>query len=306
MPACERYGLRVMLHLDGELDADERQLAESHLKTCAACRCTFTRERLFREGIRRRRPLHAAPDALRARVESLVDTGSAAVVGAASAARGSRARVARRLVWVAALALVAGVGAFLGVRAVPDAILRLAAAADFPAMAVDVHQRHQRGQLPLEVETGVARAVSNWFAGKVPFVVSLPEHQDSPGEGNRFEIRGARLVGFGGGYAAYVAYEMGRHPISLVITSTSVAKPAGGHTVSSKGITFHLENIDGLEVVTWSHQNLTYALVSNLTEPGPRSCMVCHQGADDRALVDSLVLLDSAAGSSNGLRQSFR
>ena len=100
---------------------------------------------------------------------------------------------------------------------------------------------------------------------------------------------------------------------SLVITSTAVAKPAGavakpsgGHTVSSKGITFHITRVDGLEVVTWSHRSLTYALVSNLAEPGPKSCMVCHQGAEDRDFIDGLAVLDAAIGNSSGLRQSIR
>ena len=305
MAACERFGLPVMLYLDGELDTGERRLAELHLRTCAACRYAFRRERLFREGIRRRRPLHAAPDLLRTRIAAMLDTGPAVAAHAASAVPVPPARAANRLHRVAVLVLVAGIVAFLGIREVPDAVLPAVEAASFPIMAVDVHQRHQRGQLPLELETGAARDVSEWFAGKVPFVVTLPDHQDTSGQGNRFEIRGARLVGFGGGYAAYVAYEMDRHPISLVITSTSVAKPAGGQTVSSKGITFHFENIDGLEVVTWSHRSLTYALVSNLTEPGPKSCVVCHQGAEDRDIIDSPALLGAAPGNETSLRQSM-
>ena len=87
---------------------------------------------------------------------------------------------------------------------------------------------------------------------------------------------------------------MDRHPISLVITSSSVARPAGGETISSKGIAFHFETIDGLKVVTWTHRNLTYALVSNLKERGQRSCMVCHQGAKDRDFIEKLALSDGA------------
>ena len=306
MTPCGRDGLRTMLLLDGELDTDEERLAEQHLESCADCRRAFRRERLFREGIRRRRPLHAAPDPLRAQVAAMLDSG----VGTAGRARPAAARLparwAKRARAAAALVLVAGIVAFAALRGLPDAVLPQVEAAGFPAMAVDVHQRQQRGELPLEVETGSARDVSDWFAGKVPFVVTLPEHQDRSGRVSRFEIKGARLVGFGGGYAAFVAYEMDRYPISLVITSTTVAKPAGGQSLSSKGITFHFANVDGLEVVTWSHRSLTYALVSNLTEPGPKSCMVCHEDAEDRDIIDSLVLLDAAIGNSTGHRQSIR
>ena len=74
MAVCEHYRLRVTLHLDDELDAGEQRLVQAHLETCAPCRNAFKRERLFREGIRRRRPLHVAPDDLRAWVASLVDS----------------------------------------------------------------------------------------------------------------------------------------------------------------------------------------------------------------------------------------
>ena len=236
----------------------------------------------------------------------MLDTGSGAAVRTRPAAAWFTARWAKRARATAATALVAGIVAFAALRGLPDAVLPQVEAAGFPAMAVDVHQRQQRGELPLEVETGSARDVSEWFVGKVPFVVTLPEHQNRSDRGSRFEIKGARLVGFGGGYAAYVAYEIDRHPISLVITSTAVAKPAAGHTVSSKGITFHFTRVDGLDVVTWSHRSLTYALVSNLMDPGTKSCMVCHQGPEDRDFIDGLVLLDAAIGNSSGIRQSIR
>ena len=296
MAACESYRLRVMLHLDDELDADERRLVESHLRTCAACRGAFNRERLFRDGIRRRRPLHVVPDDLKTRVAVLVDAGRAM-----SPAAGNRRRtrpvffgLARRLRGYAVTVLIAGLVGLVGVRNVSDVVVASAEAASFPGMAVDVHKRHQRGQLPLEVTTDAAGDIARWFEDKVPFVVTLPDYQETSGQDNRYEIRGARLVGFNGDYAAYVAYRMDRQPISLVITSTSVARPAGGETISSKGIAFHFDTIDDLKVVTWSHRNLTYALVSNLKERGQRSCMVCHQGTGDRDFIDSLEVADGA------------
>jgi anti-sigma factor RsiW len=296
MAVCERYRLRVMLHLDDELDADEQRLVQAHLKTCATCRSAFKRERLFREGIRRRRPLHAAPHDLRAWVTSLADTRRRMSPVAEFHHRPGRSpsTVAKRLRGFAAAALLAVLLGLIGIQNVSDVVVAPAEAASFPTTAVDVHQRHQRGQLPLEVTTDAAGDIARWFAGKVPFVVTLPDYQETSGQDNRYEIRGARLVGFNGDYAAYVAYQMDRQPISLVITSTSVAKPAGGETISSKGIAFHFETIDGLKVVTWSHRNLTYALVSNLKERGQKSCMVCHQGAEDRDFIESLAIVDGA------------
>ena len=307
MATCESWRLRVILHLDDELDAGERRLVESHLKTCAACRGAFNRERLFRAGIRRRRPLHVVPDDLRARAATLVDAGRAVSPGAGTRRRvhASPSGAARRLRAYAVAVLIAGLVGLVGVRNVSDVVVASAEAASFPGMAVDVHKRHQRGQLPLELTTDAAGDISRWFEGKVPFVVTLPDYQETSGQENRYEIRGARLVGFNGDYAAYVAYRMDRQPISLVITSTSVARPAGGDTISARGIAFHFEAIDGLKVVTWSHRNLTYALVSNLKERGQRSCMVCHQGAGDEDFIDTLSVADGTPFTVAANRRAF-
>lgn len=301
MAACESWRLRLMLHLDDELDADEQRLVEAHLGTCTACRGAFRREYLFREGIRRRRPLHAAPASLRAAVTSLVGAGRTTSTATETRRRKPSAAVAGRLRAFAAAMLIAGLVALVAVQDTSDLVVASAEAASFPAMAVDVHRRHQRGHLPLEVTTDTAGDISRWFSGKVPFVVMLPDYQETSGQENRYEIRGARLVGFNGDYAAYVAYRMEREPISLVITSNDVALPAGGETISSKGIAFHFETIDGLKVVTWSHRNLTYALVSNLKERGQRSCMVCHQGAGDRDFIENLAHMDGVAANRHSL-----
>ena len=307
MATCESWRLRVILHLDNELDVGERRLVESHLKTCAACRGAFSRERLFRGGIRRRRPLHVVPDDLRTRVAMLVDAGRAVspVAGIRRGARASPSGVARRLRAYAVAVLIAGLVGLLGVRNLSDVVVASAEAASFPGMAVDVHKRHQRGQLPLELTTDAAGDISRWFEGKVPFVVTLPDYQETSGQEDRYEIRGARLVGFNGDYAAYVAYRMDRQPISLVITSTSVARPAGGDAISARGIAFHFEAIDGLKVITWSHRNLTYALVSNLKERGQRSCMVCHQDAGDEDFIDTLSIADGAPSTVATNRRPF-
>ena len=306
MAACRSWRLRVMLHLDDELDAGERRLVESHLKTCAACRGAFHRERLFREGVRRRRQLHAVPDDLRARVAVLVDAARAAspAAGTRRRTRPSPSGAARRLRAYAGVVLIAGLVGLFGVRNVSDMVVAGAEAASFPGMAVDAHKRHQRGQLPLELATDAAGDVSRWFEGKVPFAVTLPDYREASGPENRYEIRGARLVGFNGDYAAYVAYRMARQPVSLVITSVSVARPEGGETIHAKGIPFHFETIDGLKVVTWTHRNLTYALVSNLRERGQQSCMVCHQGAVGRDFIDALSTTDGASFTAASRRSS--
>ena len=277
MAPCEPYRLGVMLHLDDELDADERRLV-------------------------------VVPEELRASVASLVSA-RPPMPPLAESPRRTRflsPRMAGRLRVCSAAVVIAGLVGFIGVQNMSDVVVPRAEAASFPAMAADVHKRHQRGQLPLEVRTDAAGDIARWFSGKVPFVVTLPDYQETPGQENRYEVRGARLVGFDGDYAAYVAYRMDRQPVSLVITSTSVARPAGGETVSAKDIEFHFETIDGLDVVTWTHRDLTYALVSNLQGRGVRSCMVCHQDASDRDFIEKLARSSGVPAPAAGDLQPLR
>jgi len=155
-------------------------------------------------------------------------------------------------------------------------------------LAVDTHLRHLRNQLPFEIKTDSPEQISNWFVGKVSFSLKLPNYQESSGQEKIYQLEGARLVGFKDDYAAYVAYQMRQRPITLVVTSSSVALPAGGEQIVSKGITFHYDSIDGLKVITWTDRGLTYALVSDLEERGQQSCLVCHAGAKDLGFIEKL------------------
>ena len=155
-------------------------------------------------------------------------------------------------------------------------------------MAAESHLRHSRGQLPLEMESSNPQDISAWFANKVNFNVKLPGYQESSGQEKLYTLEGARLVGYQTDYAAYVAYRMHARPISLVITSDSVARPSGGEQIASRGLLFHFNAIDGLKVITWSDRGLTYALVSDLDERGQQSCIVCHQGTKDQDFIEPL------------------
>ncbi len=277
MKNCEDIRERVSLYLDNELQDGERVAIEEHLKTCQGCASFFAKEQAFLNSIRESGPLHVASPELRARAQStLLGT---------PVHRRSRSR------WVVPIA------AALIVLLLPIVIWRVVRQGNTPAngvpsgfalMAAESHLRHMRGQLPLEIGTSSPQEISDWFANKVNFNVRLPSYQESSGQEKLYTLEGARLVGYREDYAAYVAYRMKDRPISLVITSSSVAKPSGGEQISSRGLSFHYNAIDGLKVITWSDRGLTYALVSDLEERGQQSCIVCHQGTRDQDFIEPL------------------
>jgi anti-sigma factor RsiW len=273
------------LYLDNELQGEERGMVEAHLSDCESCAAIFTRELNFLNTVRESAPLHVAPPELRAKVQMILSEGGSAV-----GADVNHPRRASRVSWLvaAAAALLLMLLPLLVWRIKQSTAPSVRAPSSFALMAADTHLRHVRGQLPLEMESGNPQQISSWFMNKVNFSVKLPNYQESSGQEKLYTLEGARLVGYQNDYAAYVAYKMKERPISLVITSDSVARPSGGEEIQARGLTFHYNAIDGLKVLTWSDRGLTYALVSDLEERGQQSCIVCHEGTKDRDLLEPL------------------
>jgi anti-sigma factor RsiW len=277
----------LTLYLDNELQGAERASVEAHLTECEACASIFARELSFLNAVRESGPLHIASAVLREKVQAILDEGQGLpVVPTVKAARSGS-----RFNW--ALAAAAG----LLVLLLPVLVWRAVRQTETPSnghpsgfalMAADTHLRRTRGQLPLEIQSANPQNISEWFTNKVSFSVKLPNYQESSGQEKLYTLEGARLVNYRNDYAAYVAYRMKARPISLVITSDSLAKPSGGEEIASKGLKFHYNAIDGLKVITWSDRGLTYALVSDLDERGQQSCIVCHAGTKDRDFIEPL------------------
>jgi anti-sigma factor RsiW len=252
----------IPLYLDDELQEGERLAVEAHIKGCADCHAALDAERELISAIRRARPVYRTPASLQAKVGKLL--------------QGASHRRISFPFWVpvAACALLA----------VSLALSWFAAGGPFRQertpfvdTAVKTHLRYVEGQLPLEILSDSPEKISAWFAGKLGFNLKLPDYPNRPAEPKPYQTEGARLVGFKEDYAAYVVYRLNGHPISLLVTADSVAKPAGGEEIPWEGLRFHFQSVAGWKVLTWSDDGLTYALVSNLEERGQASCIVCHQ-----------------------------
>jgi len=277
MTGCAAVRQYVAAYVDGELVGEDRTAFEAHLGTCPSCRRLLEEEQMTAERLRSTGPLHEAPAALRQRVDRMLVP---------------RRRALRLRPWLtvaaAAAALAAtGLAARALFRPTPPADARPAAVASaFAAMAADTHLRYARGQLPLEVQSDRPEQVSGWFSGRVPFHLALPDYPVGPGEQKFYRLEGGRLVSFRNDYAAYVAYRMDDQPISLLVTSASTVTPEGGSLVRSGALTFHVESVAGLKVITWSDNGLTYALASDVAVEASRSCLVCHGSAAERGKVE--------------------
>ena len=252
----------IALYLDDELQEGERLAVETHIKGCPDCRAALDAERELIVAIRNARPIYRTPASLQRNIARQVQRS------------GSRLQFASSWPMMAACALlVLAVSVFW----LATAKSLRGDGVSFVNMAVNNHVRYLQGQLPLEVFSDSPEKISAWFAGKLGFNLKLPDYPQGSAEPKPYHVEGARLVGFKEDYAAYIVYRLNGHPISLLVTSASVARPSGGEEIPWEGLRFHFESVAGWKVLTWSDDGLTYALVSNLEERGQASCIVCHQ-----------------------------
>jgi len=273
MLTCDGARRLISPYLDGELVGEDRTAFQAHVDCCPVCRGVLADEEAVVDAVRRTIARPQAPAGLRARVEGLFDASS---------------RRTRRGWIAAAAAAVLVVGAAASYRLVSRSAVSHAPvpSGDLAMLAADTHLRYTRGQLPLEVGSERPEVVSRWFAGRVPFTLTLPDYPVGPGERKPYHLLGGRLVSYRDDYAAYVAYRMDDRPISLLVTSAQLARPAGGETVPFGSLVFHQQSVQGLKVITWTDKGLTYALASDLSVNGSQSCMVCHGSPEERRRIE--------------------
>jgi len=128
--------------------------------------------------------------------------------------------------------------------------------------------------------------VSAWLVPRVPFHLKLPNYPE--GRPKPYTLAGARLMQYRGEDVAYLAYQMDRKPISLLISSSSRILPSGNETYQSEGLTFYFSSDQGLRIITWKDKGLTYAQVSDLDVKGAESCAICHGAEGERRKFEGL------------------
>jgi len=271
--SCEVFRRLLGAAVDGELQGDDATAFDAHAAGCIACRRLLEEERALARELERALPRPQAPAGLRERMTALLEE-------APLPPRAARARTW----WAAAAAAVVLLAVALQLARSPA---RSGPPSGLATAAADAHLRFLSGQLPLEVGSSSGEEVTRWFQGRVPFHLTLPDYPVGPGERKFYRLLGGRLVNVGGDYGAFVAYRLDdERPISLLVTSVGQQRPSGGEVTSFGNLTFHQQSVNGLKVITWSDNGLSYALASDLTVQGARSCMVCHGSPEERRRIE--------------------
>jgi anti-sigma factor RsiW len=246
---CRELRDRVQAYADDELGLEGVLDVETHLERCAACRETFERQRAFRRTVAALYPREEPPPELARSVRTALQgrwSGVARVTGVAAAALA-----------VALVALLAGRPG----DAMPPEV----------RAALGLHRAAQEGGLSLGLVSRDVADVNRWLRHEVPFVTDVPE-----AETRGFAIRGAAAVELSGTRAGYVLYERpGARPISLFVLPRREWPPMG-RAIHSGNVEFRWIEEGADRVVAWSHDPVSYLLVSDATRDPSEACGVCH------------------------------
>jgi len=230
--------------LEPEVEADVRE----HLTSCAQCTRAAEAEAALTE-LLERVPQYPASMALKHRLRAAWST---------PATRPARWRRLR------GLAVGLAVAATL-VVATPVAWDRLVnrpereAAATLVGEAVNDHVRVLIAQQPLEVKSGGIHQVRPWFAGRLDFAPVVPFGGD-----DEFPLQGGAVGYFLDRKAAVLVYGHRLHTISLfVFRAEGLRWPQHGLTPVGS-VRAYTDTARGFNALLWQHDDLGYALVSDV------------------------------------------
>jgi anti-sigma factor RsiW len=264
MRNCEEIRPRIALYVDHELSGAEALAFEAHLTECVECRHAYDDLRETVDAVRAARPLYETPEHSEGVIEELV---------------GEWERRQRRRWWIPAAA-VAAVLVVVAIATISNV------RPEYESFAARAHRDYARGAFPLDVASSQPQVVSDWLRPRVPFHLKLPNY---PADGRkRYALLGARLMQFRGEDVAFLAYEMDRKPISLMISSSPRIQPSGSESYQSGGLNFYFSSEQGLRIMTWKDRGLTYAQVSDLNVKGAESCVICHGAEGERPRFEGL------------------
>ena len=269
--------------VDGELDTSAQVEFDSHLATCPICRDQAAFSRSVKRTIKAELGGVRAPDRLRFRVLTALESspaharderGAGAAAPPAFAGEPSPASERRGVrVWMlparyavpaaAAAVLIVAIGARTDDGEADDA----AVAATTVPLFDDVVRRHSSDH-PAEV-AGPPQQVVGWFRGKLDFPVRPVEF-----ESESARLLGARLSNVRERDAAAFYYEVGGHRVTVLVfepprrTALSGPMPdqpfVGAQRVQVHGRDLYYRQVRGYTVPVRQYDGLTYAFTGDL------------------------------------------
>ena len=275
MKPCDDLNVDWLRYLDNDLSEQEFKYLRAHLDACVYCQDRLEWERALSRSLQESRPLYSAPAELRSQISAAIEE-----YAARGQSRSDSWWLASPMILSWKMLVPAALVIALCLMAVPN-IVQNVRAASYVEAALTNHNRYVHGELSPGIRTKSPEAVTAWFADKVPFQFQLPSSEAALQANPTYQLAGASLVQYRGIPAAMVVYLAPSGTISLLVESSKAAVVAGGDESHYGALMFHYRNEGRFKVITWTADNLSYALVSSIASSAQESCMVCHQSMAD-------------------------
>jgi anti-sigma factor (TIGR02949 family) len=241
--SCELTHRYVHGYLDGELDLVHTIEMEAHLKGCPDCAQETESLKALRAAMKRNSLAHAAPTALRERIQSSLYASSEADVPK------------KKIKWPSLNVLqLAGAFALFAMISIGGWQLtaRLRASSSDQRIAAEVFSSHVRsleGNHLMDVISTDQHTVKPWFDGKLDF---SPPVEDLASDG--FPLVGGRLDYVENREVAALIYQRRKHFINLFVWPN----PTGSNS------TRPIESLQGYNIMRWSRGGFEFWAVSDV------------------------------------------
>lgn len=237
---CDEVARAIPWLLDEELDSQQTAEVEAHLHGCPDCRVELQREGQLRLAVRRAGELEECPDSLRSKIGS-------------TCARERRRHLAWQRTWpaVSAAAILAS---FIWQGTTGNA-----EAQDLEEAAV----RHARN-LPMDVVAGDLGRVEQYFDGKLPFAVHVPDVMRNQPASIQL---GGRVIDLSNREAAYVRYDLPGGRMSVFVypdPNPRFSEVIPGYQIGDRRVL--IRQVRGYTTAQWHAQGLVYSVVTDLPE----------------------------------------
>jgi len=242
--SCKLTERFVPGYLDGELDLSRTIEMETHLLACEDCARELAKQKALRGTLQRSSLAYAAPDALRARIQSSLH----AATPEAKPEPASVWRPFQFLRWSSAFAVLA-LCAVVAWQLVPG-LRGPAGIEQLTAEVLDSHVRSLEATHLMDLVSTDQHTVKPWFDGKLDF---SPPVEDLASDD--FPLVGGRLDYLGGRQVAALIYQRRKHFINVFVwpdgnASNSIQVP---------------ESRQGYNLMRWSGEGFQFWAVSDVS-----------------------------------------
>jgi|GEM_PF-2816723 len=283
-------GKYLSAYSHGELSSDQASSIAQHLLGCDRCRKELD-EIEWGISLARHLPKLPAPSGLSNAMQNLFQSGS-------PTPRVSRPLSFPQARWLAIPAAVAMLGAVLGsvlwyqrMRDNPISIASTGrSATKLEVLALDLHMQQRRGLQQLDFSTEDPQALRVWAAQQTGLKLDLA---DQPAGGDpQYQVDGARIWPTSRGQIVSVFFTVDQIPVTLIAANVrTVAKgevPSKG--IFQKKIFYRFDSASNTSLLSWTRDDQSYVLASDLPNLGRAACFVCHTSPHRRELIGNAKL----------------